>query len=425
LMNLMETLRRVFASSDDSRRGPEDDYWYEPVGGSVSSGVNVTSDTAMRMTSVTRAVRFLSEIVASLPLDMFERIDGPLGGDNEKRTGHPLHDLLHFQPNEYQTSFEFREMMQGHVLLRGNAVAEKIPGPRGMVDQLIPIHPNDITFEITPRRTLRYRVRDHIAGGPERVLLQDEVLHVRGFSRDGFVGMNPIREAAESLGIAMATEEHAGRLFSNGATPSGILEHPGELGTQGRKNLMSSWYAAFGGVKNSGKVAVLENGMKWKETQMSSRDAQFIESRQFSVVEIARIFGVPPHILYDLTKSSFSNIETQSLELMKFTIRQWLVRWEQAIQRDLVVAKHRFFAKFNVDGLLRSDTKTRFEAYGSAIDKGWMTRNEARRKEDLSPLEGLDTPLEPLNMSSPRGESPVPDDPGGGENGVANPGDEG
>ena len=292
-------------------------------------------------------------------------------------------------------------MMQGHLCLRGNAYAQIMPGLRGSMSELIPIHPDMVTVDQLENNRLLYTVKRK--GGGKDEYRQDQIFHIRGLSTSGITGLSPITMARESLGLSKATEMHGAKLFSNGASPGGVIEHPGKLLPKAYNQLRESWQQAHGGVQNAHKVAILEEGMKWTQMGMSSEDAQFLETRKYQAIDIARIYRVPPHMIAELDRATFSNIEHQSIEFVMHTIRPWLVRWEQAIQRCLI-NEDDVFAEFNAEGLLRGDTKSRYEAYASAITNGWMTRNEVRKIENLDPLDGLDEPIQQLNMGSPVNE---------------------
>ena len=215
------------------------------------------------------------------------------------------------------------------------------------------------------------------------VLLPRDVLHIPGLGFDGLVGYSPIAMAKNAIGLAIATEEYGAKFFANGAAPSGVLEHPGTI--KDPTKVREAWQSQFGGSSNSGKVAVLEEGMKYTPISISPEQAQFLETRKFQINEIARIFRVPPHMVGDLEKSSFSNIEQQSLEFVKYTLDPWVMRWEQSIQRSLFTPneKKNYFVKFNVEGLLRGDYQSRMQGYATARQNGWMSANDIRELENL------------------------------------------
>lgn len=372
-------------------------------GGSTAAGVAVTPEKAMQCAAVYACVRVLAESVAQLPLMLFER---KADGSKEPARRHPLWTLLHDQPNPWQTSFEFREQLQGHLALRGNAYAyiNRVDGGR-RIQELIPLHPDRVSVEQASDLTVTYRL-----DRSKDVFQASEILHLRGLSSNGVTGLSPIGQARESIGLALATAEHGANLFGNGARPSGVLTHPGQLGDEAAARLKASWTAAHGGANRLG-TAVLEEGLTWTALTMTSEDAQFLETRKYQRAEIASIFRIPPHLIGDLEKATFSNIEHQGLEFVVHSLMPWLVRWEQRIASGLLsqLERQRYFVKFNVAGLLRGDLKSRYDAYHQAIADGWLTRNETRALEDLNPgPKELDEFLVPLNMAKADDASPTP-----------------
>ena len=353
--------------------------------GGTTSGKAVTERTAMQMTAVYSCVRILSEAVAGLPLHVYRYNDS---GGKEKAVDHPLYLLLHDEPNPEMTSFVFRETLMTHLLLWGNAYAQIIRNGKGEVVALYPLMPNKMTVDRDENGHLYYRYSrsndEALKSKESTVILQPrDVLHIPGLGFDGLVGYSPIAMAKNAIGLAIATEEYGAKFFANGAAPSGVLEHPGTL--KDPSKIREAWQSQFGGSQNSGKVAVLEEGMKYTPISISPEQAQFLETRKFQINEIARIFRVPPHMVGDLEKSSFSNIEQQSLEFVKYTLDPWVVRWEQAISRALFTAdeKKRYFVKFNLEGLLRGDYQSRMTGYATARQNGWMSANDIRELENL------------------------------------------
>ena len=352
--------------------------------GNTTSGKTVTERSAMQMTAVYACVRILSEAIAGLPLHLYRY--KPDGG-KEKAIDHPLYLLLHDEPNPEMSSFVFRETLMTHLLLWGNAYAQIIRNGRGEVIALYPLMPNKMSVERNESGQLYYqylRSVDEPGGKSETViLLPSDVLHIPGLGFDGLVGYSPIAMAKNAIGLAIATEEYGSKFFANGAAPSGVLEHPGTI--KDPQKVRESWMSQFGGSQNSGKIAVLEEGLKYTPISISPEQAQFLETRKFQINEIARIFRVPPHMLADLEKSSFSNIEQQSLEFVKYTLDPWVIRWEQSIQRTLLTPaeKKDYFVKFNVEGLLRGDYQSRMSGYATARQNGWMSANDIRELENL------------------------------------------
>lgn len=372
--------------------------------GSSTAGKNVTERSAMQMTAVYSCVRVLSEAVAGLPLHLYKyRSDG----GKEKAIDNPLYFLLHDEPNPEMTSFVFRETLMTHLLLWGNAYAQVIRNGKGEVIALYPLMPNRMSVDRDENGRLYYK---YYRGNDEAIRSKEyevilspyDVLHIPGLGFDGLVGYSPIAMAKNAIGLAIATEEYGAKFFANGAAPSGVLEHPGTL--KNPDKVRESWNATFGGSHNANKVAVLEEGMKYTPISISPEQAQFLETRKFQINEIARIFRVPPHMVGDLEKSSFSNIEQQSLEFVKYTLEPWLVRWEQSMVRSLLSPseKQEYFIKFNVDGLLRGDYASRMSGYATARQNGWMSANDIRELENLDRIpteEGGDLYLINGNMT--------------------------
>ena len=353
--------------------------------GGTSSGKAVTERSAMQMTAVYSCVRILAEAVAGLPLHLYKYTDG---GGKDKALDHPLYRLLHDEPNPEMSSFVFRETLMTHLLLWGNAYAQVIRNGKGEVIALYPLMPDRMSVDRDQHGHLYYKYTKTGEDAPTMengsvYLSPSDVLHIPGLGFDGLVGYSPIAMAKNAIGLAIAAEEYGSKFYANGAAPSGVLEHPGTLKDPAR--VRDSWNSTFGGSSNSHKVAVLEEGMKYTPISISPNEAQFLETRKFQINEIARIFRVPPHMVGDLEKSSFSNIEQQSLEFVKYTLDPWVIRWEQALYRTLLSEeeKQTLFFKFNVEGLLRGDYASRMNGYATARQNGWMSANDIRELEDL------------------------------------------
>lgn len=353
--------------------------------GGTTSGKPVNEHTAMQMTAVYSCVRILAEAVAGLPLHLYKYT---ASGGKEKALSHPLYFLLHDEPNPEMSSFVFRETLMTHLLLWGNAYAQIIRNGKGEVIALYPLMPNRMSVDRDSSGALyytytRYSDEAPTMNGMTVTLRSSDVLHIPGLGFDGLVGYSPIAMAKNAIGMAIACEEYGAKFFANGAAPGGVLEHPGTI--KDPQKVRDSWNAAYQGSSNSHRVAVLEEGMKYQPIGISPEQAQFLETRKFQINEIARIFRVPPHMVGDLEKSSFSNIEQQSLEFVKYTLDPWVIRWEQAISRALLRPdeKKLYFAKFNVDGLLRGDYVSRMNGYATARQNGWMSANDIRELENL------------------------------------------
>ena len=385
----------IFSGLFRSRDKPQDrtaGSGYAFYFGGTTSGKAVTERSAMQMTAVYSCVRILAEAVAGLPLHLYRYKED---GGKEKALDHPLYLLLHDEPNPEMSSFVFRETLMTHLLLWGNAYAQIIRNGKGEVIALYPLMPNRMVVDRDTKGRLYYQYTTSTEDAPTMKgvtvnLPPSDVLHIPGLGFDGLVGYSPIAMAKNAIGMAIACEEYGAKFFANGAAPGGVLEHPGTI--KDPQRVRESWQSTFGGSGNSNKIAVLEEGMKYTPIGISPEQAQFLETRKFQINEIARIFRVPPHMVGDLEKSSFSNIEQQSLEFVKYTLEPWLVRWEQSIQRILLSPEEKksYFAKFNVEGLLRGDYASRMSGYATARQNGWMSANDIRELENLDRIPAED-----------------------------------
>lgn len=389
----MGLINKLFKSRDhpkiDNRTVGSSYSFY--MGGS-SAGKNVNERSAMQMTAVYSCVRILAEAIAGLPLHLYRYKED---GGKERAIDNNLYHLLHDEPNKEMSSFIFRETLMTHLLLWGNAYAQIIRNGKGEVVALYPLMPNKMQVDRDENGELYYiytRSSDEAKTmeGATVYLTPRDVLHIPGLGFDGLVGYSPIAMAKNAIGLAIATEEYGAKFFANGAAPSGVLEHPGTIKDPSR--LRENWNSTFGGSANSGKVAVLEEGMKYTPISISPEQAQFLETRKFQIDEIARIFRVPPHMVGDLEKSSFSNIEQQSLEFVKYTLDPWVIRWEQSLSRSLLNEdeKRKYFFKFNLEGLLRGDYESRMSGYATARQNGWMSANDIRELENLDKIPAED-----------------------------------
>ena len=389
----MGLLNKLFKSRDhpkvDNRTVGSSYSFY--MGGS-SAGKNVNERSAMQMTAVYSCVRILAEAVAGLPLHLYRYKED---GGKERAIDNNLYHLLHDEPNKEMSSFIFRETLMTHLLLWGNAYAQIIRNGKGEVVALYPLMPNKMQVDRDENGELYYiytrsSEEAKTMEGAMVYLTPRDVLHIPGLGFDGLVGYSPIAMAKNAIGLAIATEEYGAKFFANGAAPSGVLEHPGTIKDPSR--LRENWNSTFGGSANSGKVAVLEEGMKYTPISISPEQAQFLETRKFQIDEIARIFRVPPHMVGDLEKSSFSNIEQQSLEFVKYTLDPWVIRWEQSLSRSLLNEdeKRKYFFKFNLEGLLRGDYESRMSGYATARQNGWMSANDIRELENLDKIPAED-----------------------------------
>lgn len=363
-----------------TRASPKNNSWLSPYSfffGTSSSGKAVNEKTALHTTAVYACVRILAETIASLPFHTYRYTQS----GKTKAIEHPIYYLLHSEPNPEMTSFVFRETLMSHLLLWGNAYAQIIRDGRGQVLGLYPLLPNRMSVSRNNQGNLVYQYEKD---GQAYFLRSYEILHIPGLGFDGLIGYSPIAMAKNAIGMAIATEEYGAKFFANGANPGGVLEHPGVVKDPAR--IRESWNAVYQGSSNAHRVAVLEEGMKFQSIGIPPEQAQFLETRKFQLNEIARIFRIPPHMIGDLEKSSFSNIEQQSLEFVMYTLDPWVVRWEQAIQRALFTEneKRQYFVKFNVDGLLRGDYQSRMNGYAVGRQNGWLSANDIRELENLN-----------------------------------------
>ena len=336
------------------------------------------------MTAVYSCVRVLSETLAGLPLHLYKKEDH---NSKEKAKKHSLYFLLHDEPNDEMTSFVFRETLMTHLLLWGNAYAQIIRNGKNEIVGLYPLMPNKMTVMRSEDGEIFYKYKHKY---DDVYLLKEDVLHIPGLGFDGLIGYSPIAMAKNAIGMAIACEDYGASFFQNGAQPGGVLEHPGII--KDPERVRASWNAAFQGPKNANKVAVLEEGMKYQPIAIAPSEAQFLETRKFQLNEIARIFRIPPHMIGDLERSSFSNIEQQSLEFVKYTLDPWVLRWEQSLERSLLTRKEKesYFIKFNVDGLLRGDYQSRMNGYAVGRQNGWMSANDIRELENLDRIPAED-----------------------------------
>lgn len=365
-----------------------DPYWSNYA--ALRSGP-VNPATAQGVSAVYACVNAISETTASLPLILFRR----KGEDRERATDHPLYSVLHDQANEQQTALEFREWMQACVLLRGNAYSKIIRGGDGQVRELLPLQPDRVTV-LRVASGIAYDYTD-MAGNVRR-LLAHEVLHLRGRAGDDAVlGVSPIAAARSVIGLAIAEAEHGTATFRNGARLSGILKFPQKLKDGQRDALRTSWDSQYAGGSNSGKTAILEEGVDYQTVSMTLEDAEWIAARQFSVEEVARLFRVPPTVIGDLRHGNYSNSVEMARQFVTMTLRRHLVAWEQAISKQLLTEAGRrlYFAEHQVEGLLRGDAVNRADFYQKGITAGWLLKSEARRLENLPTIEGIDDAQEP------------------------------
>lgn len=348
-----------------------------------TAGVNVNEQTAMRNVAVFACIRILSETPASLPLIVYHRMGG---GGKERASNHPTYSVLHDMANPEMTAMALRETVQAHAAAWGNGYAY-IVRENGWVKELWPLLP-DRTQPLRVNGELKYKVA--LPNGEPRMIDAIHVLHIPGLGYDGLQGYSPIQLAREAIGLGLAAEEFGSRFYGQGTNLGGIVEHPGKLGEQAYSNLRQSLDQKHQGLSNAHLLLILEEGMKYQKIGVAPNDAQFLETRKYQVTDIARLFRIPPHMIADMDKATFSNIEHMSIDFVVHTLRPWLVRWEQAINYKLFTPRERkkYFAEHLVDGLLRGDAKSRAEALATLRQNGIINADEWREIENMNPQEG-------------------------------------
>ncbi len=366
----------------------------------------------MQTTAVYACVRILAETIASLPLHTYMNTES----GKEKARDHPIYYLLSDSPNPEMTSFVFRETMMGHLLLWGNSYSQIIRDGHGKVVALYPLLPDKMKVERSENGEIYYVYNSE---GRDYLLRNTEVLHIPGLGFDGLIGYSPIAMAKNAIGMALATEEYGAKFFANGANPGGVLEHPGVVKDPHR--IRDSWNQVYQGTSNAHRVAVLEEGMKFSPIGIPPEQAQFLETRKYQTEEICRIFRVPPHLVGDLERATFSNIEHQSISFVVHTIRPWLVRIEQSINKALFSdsEKEKYFVSFVVEGLLRGDYESRMRGYSIGIQNGFMSPNDVRALENMNPIpldEGGNTYMVNGNMLKLKDVGAYANNNGGDEN---------
>jgi HK97 family phage portal protein len=382
--------------------------WPEVSPTRTPSGIRVNADNAMACSAYTACIRVISDAVSALPLHVFERM---ANGGKAKAQTHPVYRLLHMQPNPWQTAQEFRDWMTGMYLHFGASYAEIRPGARGAVSELWPLHSSRMEVERLEDGTLRYRYRE--PSGRQTVYSQEQIFCLRFTTEDGIKAIPTYKIFQNAIGLAQALEAHGSTYFGNGARPGIVLESENPIPIEAAERLREQWERMHRGADRAFRTAVLPNGVKAHELSSSNEAAQFLETRQYQVIEICRAFRVPPHMIQDLTRSTFSNIEVQGTEFVQHCLLPHLKRWEAAISRDLIVDDETYFAEHSVSGLLRGDHASRSAYYVSALQNGWMTVNEIRELENLNPIgpQG-DQHFIQLNMTTlekVEGESPSND----------------
>jgi HK97 family phage portal protein len=396
---------------------PWDDFWYQPIGSRSSTGIRVSPDSAKQISAVLACVNKIAKTLAMVPLKIYTDTKG---GGKEVAANHPLYDVLYSQPNDYQTAFEWRQMMQGHLELRGNAYSEIIPGKRRAIDQLVPMHPERVHPEQLQSGRIRYRYNDPLTGS-DRLLAQEQVFHLRNFMDNGIMGQSTVAMATDTLGLALAAQDNYARFLKNDSRSQSVLVGAKFKTVQDEQAFRENWQQQHTG-ENRYKVSVLPPGLDIKSIGVSSRDAELLDARKFSRIEICSIFDCPPHLIGETERTaSYASVEQFNIMFVTFCILPRAVLWEQAIQRSLIFQKS-YFPKFSLGAILRGDTAARFGAYKVAIENGWMNQDEVRIEEDLNPiadgngthywrplnwarLEDVHTSVQPKNPGAPDDET--------------------
>ncbi len=400
----MGVLGGVLAAS----RSPFDDYWYGGRSSMSAAGVPVSMDTALTVPAFYAGIAYISEDISKVPLGMYENVGQGEDAGHQPAPGHYLHDKLHDEPNDYQTALEFREMMTAFAQLRGKGVAEIRPGTRPLIeDQWYPLHPDLVREEQLVGGGRRYMYRDPRKNFEERPLLPDQVIVLRGR-----LGKSLIDVLRDTIGLAQAQEQHAANLFARGAKPGGVVSRDWgrPWSDPERRNFRRALNEYGAGGLRSGRPLLLEDGMTWQDVGMTNKDAELVDSRRFSTIQFCQGIRIPPHKLFELERSTNNNIERQSIDYVVDSLLGWGERWEGVIRRDLIIIRDRdrYYAEHNLDGLMRGDFKARTEGYASAVNTGWMSPDEVRRRENMNPKGGAAGDLrQPLNQGPVGGSQPT------------------
>lgn len=369
-----------------------------------ASGLYIGPENAMRNMTTLSCIRVLSESVAMLPCHVTRNLNGVKQSASETR----IYTVLKDRPNEYQTSFQFYETIMQHLLLRGNFYGYITRNADGRIQEILPIHPDNVEVKLFEDWSTEYSVK--LGKGGKQIVPRNRILHIAGLQKPGEVcGQSVISYARDAIGFAAAAERHGNKFFANGARPGSILKHPGQMSADAIERLRGQFEELHAGVNNHFRTMILEEGMGFEPVTMTMQDAQFLEIRKFQRLEICAAFRVPPHKVADLERATFSNIEQQSIEFVADSLMPWIRRIETALERDLLLdsvktptgtinEKAAFQIRFNVSALLRGDTTQRYQAYAIGRQWGWLSVNDIRALEDMNPVSGGDTYLSPMNM---------------------------
>lgn len=379
--------------------------WLTALFGKASkAGVDVNADTAITVTAFWRAISILAESIAGMPFEVQEVDDN---GNTIPRRTHPLAYLIDSEPNHLYTSFTFRHTMMVHACMFGNAYAKMHFGDDGRVRKLTILDARHMDIVVGPSGEVYYIYSN---GKKKETLKHDEIIHICGLSMSGIAGLNIIDTHKDNLGTGIAARDYGANFFKNGAHLSGYIKYPTKLNQEGFDRVKRGWDSNYAGPENSGSTAVLDQGSEFIPLNMGPQDAGLIPTQKFNVEDVARITGVPMHMLQALDRATFNNIEQLSLEFAKYTVRPWVKRWEQEFNRKIFREdeKRRFRVRLNMDAFMRADTEARAEYFNKAIQNGWMSINEVRKHEKLYPIEGGDKHFIQLNMTTIDSEMPNP-----------------
>ena len=371
---------------------PWDDFWYSPIGTRSATGIRVTPESAKQVSTVLACVNKIAKTQAMLPAELYtETADG----GKKVAKSHPLYDVLHSRPNDLQTSFEWRQMMQGHLELRGNAYSEILSSSKRVIDQLVPMHPDRVHPEQLKSGRIRYRYNDPLTGG-DRFLAAEQVFHLRNFMDNGIMGQSTVTMATDTIGVALAAQDNYARFLKNDSRTQSVLTGAQFKTKQDKLAFRDDWQEQHTG-ENRYKVAVLPVGMDIKAIGVTAKDAELLDARKFSRIEICSIFDVPPHLIGETEKTaSYASVEQFNIMFATYCILPRLILWEQAIKRSLLFSSDTYHPRFSMAALLRGDTAARFGAYQVAIQNGWMSQNDVRMSEDLNPIPDGDNYWRPL-----------------------------
>lgn len=372
--------------------GPIDDFWYQPLGTLTQAGVRIDAEGARKISAWYRGRDLLATSLAMLPFHVMMRL--PDDGGAEPAANHPLYDILHRKPNPWQDAFQWKRQKMFHLIDHGNGYDRLVAGPNGFLDELHPIHPSLVTPEQVSSGRKVFHVRNPKTGMIS-TFSQDEIFHLCGASDDGIVGKGILDYARDSLGTALATESYAAKIFSNGTLNGGVIENPGVLDGEAGRRMALSFVSKVG---EWHLPKILEQGSTFKPNDMTPEKAQMLLSRKFSIDDIARWLGVPPHMIGSLDRSTNNNIEQQGQEFVTYSLGQWASLFEFGVNDQLITVPTKYFAEFKRDALVRGDIAARWQAYHTAVTDGVFTRNEVRRLENKNKLPGLDEPLTPAHI---------------------------